>query len=274
MSKLEELAALVARLRGPGGCPWDQAQTLRSVRPYLLEEAYEVLDAVDRHDAGGPAGAVRDEVGDLLFVVLLLCRIAEEDGLFSVEDAAEHVAAKMVRRHPHVFGDAAVTGGTNAAWEAAKAAEKAEAGEAIRETSALDGVPRSLPALLRAWRQGEKASAVGFDWADPQGVLAKVAEELGELQEALAESDPATHGAERPHDPAVFHEYGDVLLALASLGRFLGASPEEALRAANDRFAARFSEVERMARARGVPMPGADDATLDALWEEAKARLG
>lgn len=269
MTKLQSLLEIVARLRGPEGCPWDRAQTLSSLCPYLLEEGYEVVEAVEAATApAAPEAAVgrlRDELGDLLFVVSLLARTAEEAGLFSLEDASEAAVAKMIRRHPHVFSGAEEADpGSIAAWEARKAVER---GGTRRGT--LDGVPRALPSLLRAHRQGEKASGVGFDWPDRRGVLAKIREELAELEEALegTEDHPASP------DPAVMHEYGDLLLATAELGRFVGVTGEEALRRANDRFANRFRAVEALAEARGQRTQDLDLDALEALWAEAKRAL-
>ena len=246
---LPALVSLVRRLRAE--CPWDRAQTPDSMRPYLTEELYELLDAID----AGDAPRQDEELGDLLFVVLLLAEMAGEAGRGGVGAIAAAIHDKMVRRHPHVFGDEPRReSGSIAAWEARKAAARAGGGR-------LDGVPRALPALLRAHRQAEKASAVGFDWPDAAGVLAKVDEELAELRAALAAGDAV----------GVAHEYGDTLMALAALGRHVGASPEESLRAANDRFALRFRHMERLAAARGLALDALDAAALDALWVEAKA---
>ena len=254
---LLKLTQIVALLRGEGGCAWDRAQTLASMRPYLLEETYEVLDALG--DGGAPGPHLREELGDLLFVVTLLAQIAQDQGLFTLGDAAASAAQKMVERHPHVFGPeaGAVAGGTNATWEAAKARKRGA------RASALDGVPDSLPALLVAHRQGEKAAAVGFDWTDVRGALEKVREELAEVEAALAGGDPAEVQA----------EVGDLLLAVAHVGRHAGAPPEQALRGANQRFGARFREMERLAAAQGVSLYGLDPAALDGLWEEAKQKL-
>jgi MazG family protein len=257
MSDLARLVSIVARLRGPDGCPWDRAQTLSTMRPYLLEECHEVLDAID---AGLP-GAVAEELGDLLFVVVLLAQMGESlDGEpFDIDGVARRIGTKMVARHPHVFGTATRPEGPGsgiAAWEA----EKAKEGEGGRPRSRLAGVPRSLPALLRTHRQSEKAASVGFDWPDASGVLAKVHEELAELNAAVADGDP----------DAVEHEYGDVLMALGSLGRHIGAPAESALRRANDRFAHRFQTMEAIAWQNGTQLADLNDAQLDALWEQAK----
>ena len=216
MSSLDQLVEIIARLRGPEGCPWDRAQDHRSMRPYLLEEVYEVLDAIDQPDADD--AVLEEELGDLLFVVLLLCQIGTDEGRFTLSSVAARIADKMIVRHPHVFDPAQrdTPGGTLAAWEALKARK------ASRQ-SRLDGVPRARPALRRAHRQAEKAAAVGFDWPDHEGVFDKIQEEIGELREALDARDPAQIEA----------EYGDLLMSAANLGRHIGATPEEALRAAN-----------------------------------------
>lgn len=240
------LRALVARLRAE--CPWDRAQTPASMRPYLLEEAYEVLDALD----AGADDRLREELGDLLFQVYFHARLAEERGAFDIAAVADAVVAKMIERHPHVYGGSTeADAGTVGAWEARKAR---------RGGSRVDGVPRELPALLRAHRVGEKLAHVGFDWPDLDGVLAKVDEERRELAEALAVGDPA----------AIRHEYGDLLLACANLGRFLGVAGEDALREANLRFEGRFRGVEAKAAAAGVRLEDAGLARLEAWWQEVK----
>lgn len=247
MSATDRLRALVARLRAD--CPWDRAQSLASMRPYLLEEAHEVLDALDDEDVG----KLREELGDLLFQVYFLARLAEERGAFDIEQVADGIVGKMVARHPHVYGDAdASSAGTVGAWEARKAA--------ARGGSRVDGVPGSLPALLRAHRVGEKVAHVGFDWPDLGGVLAKVDEERAELAEAIASGDAA----------AIRHEYGDLLLACASLGRFLGVAGEDALREANARFERRFRRVEALAAEEGVRLEDAGLDRLEGYWQVAK----
>ena len=251
---LETLLPVVDRLRD--GCPWDRSQTARSLLPYLLEEAYELADAVERDDAEAQAA----EVGDLLYLLLLLVRIGAESGPHDLARVERGVVAKMERRHPALFGSAGAPErdapvGSQEAWEARKAEERDEG------RSALDGVPPALPALLRAHRVAEKAARVGFDWPDRAGVLAKVDEERRELDEAIASGDPAS----------IRHEYGDVLLALANLGRFLGVPGEDALREACGRFEARFRALERVAAARGLDLHRADLATLEGIWQEVKA---
>lgn len=252
---LHQLVEIVDRLRGPDGCPWDQEQTLKSMPPYLLEEVYELLEAMETD--GGEDG-LEGELGDLLFVVLLITRIGTDMERLTLDSVCSRIVDKMIERHPHVFGagDTAENPGGIAAWEARKNKNG---------RSRLAGVPRALPALLRAHRQGEKAAAVGFDWPDIEGVFAKVEEELTELREAVESGDAA----------AIRHEYGDVLLAASSLGRHLQVPPESSLRQANDRFADRFSRLEALAKEEGVELSGSTDAqTLDRLWERVKQQVG
>ena len=255
LSAIERLIEIVDRLRGPEGCPWDRSQTLQSLRPYLLEEAHEVLDALDEADPDSLCG----ELGDLLFQILLLARIAQDDGSFSLEDVATRIADKMEERHPHVF-DPDFSGeedpGSVAAWEARKARQRGPDG------SMLDGIPRALPALLRAHRMGEKVARVGFDWPSLARVRDKVDEEIQELDEAIVTGD----------EGAIAHEYGDLLLAAANLGRFLALSPEDALRQANNRFARRFRDVERQASTNGVLLHELELEALEVLWQQAKQR--
>ncbi len=221
------------------------------MRPYLLEETYEVLDAMDGNAIEGISG----EIGDLLFVVLLVARIAEDSQIGSLTEAVDRIVKKMIDRHPHVFGDgpdSADPGGIGA-WEARKKREG---------RSRLDGVPQSLPALLRSHRQGEKAAAVGLDWSAHTGVMEKIQEEYRELEEALATGSAAE----------VTHEYGDLLLAVANLGRHIDRPPEATLRTANERFSQRFFRLEQMAQERGLQLgPDTDPEALDRLWELAKA---
>lgn len=255
---VKKLLALMARLRGPDGCPWDREQTLKTLRPYVLEETYEVLEAME---SGDPREHC-EELGDLLLQIVFQARIAEEEGRFDFADVAEAISAKLVRRHPHVFGDAQVKDaeGVMRQWVALKREEKAARGGGH---SVLEGVPRELPALARAERLTEKASRIGFDWPDAAGARAKVEEELGELDEAIRRGD-----RERVED-----ELGDVLFAVANLARKLSLPPEEALRNAVARFIARFEHVERELERRGVPHGTATLEEMDRLWEEAKRAL-
>jgi tetrapyrrole methylase family protein/MazG family protein len=252
------MAAISARLRAPDGCPWDRRQDHRSLRPYLLEEAYETLDAIER---GTPAD-LAEELGDLYLQVVLHAQLAAEEGAFDLTDVYRTLGAKIVRRHPHVFGDVTVTGVDQVVtnWETIKAAERAGAG---RERASFADVARTQPALPASREIQERASALGWDWPDVAGVWEKVGEELDELREAAGE--PARPG-ER------LHELGDVLFALANLARWLGVDPEEALRLANRRWVHRYAAVETLAAERGLVLAELDAAAKDVLWNEVKGR--
>lgn len=265
--RLDELIRIMATLRSPQGCPWDREQTLQSLRPFLLEETYEALEAIDRDDPRG----LCEELGDVLFEVVFLSCIAEEQGHFTMADVAAGVAAKLVRRHPHVFGDAEKLGSADAVlvkWEELKAAEQ-PAGTVPK--TLLSGVPISLPALLRACEYSARAATVGFDWVRAEDVLDKIDEEAREIRaavEAPRRHDGAT--ARRP-DREVEEEVGDLLFAVANLARKLGVEPEAALRTANDKFRGRFEEMERRVTARGEKLR---DMSLDALEREWQAIKG
>ena len=260
----------MAALRTAGtGCPWDLAQNFSTIAPYTIEEAYEVADAIERRDFDD----LRDELGDLLLQVVFHARMAEEARLFSFCDVVEAIAEKLVRRHPHVFGDAGRldTEAVNALWDKIKAQEKAEraAGRAIdpkdareRSKGALAGVPVALPALTRALKLQEKAGKVGFDWNDPLAVLAKIREEADEIAAALASGEA---GAAR-------EEVGDLLFAVVNLARHLGADPEAALRAANEKFERRFGYIEQALATAGKTPEQSTLAEMDELWDEAKGR--
>lgn len=248
---------IMRRLRGPGGCPWDAEQTHESLKRYLLEEAYEVIEAID---AGSPE-MLREELGDLLLQPIFHAVVAEERGAFAMTDVLESLADKLVSRHPHVFGDQVVRTSDEQIenWERIKQKEKAQ-----ERRSALAGVPAHLPALMRAQKVTEKASRVGFDWTRVDEVHAKVMEELAEFEEAMA-----TGKQERMEA-----ELGDLLFAIVNLGRFLALNPEEALRKTIERFARRFSHIEETLHSRGVTLKNASLADMEALWEEAKGREG
>ncbi|WP_258360693.1 nucleoside triphosphate pyrophosphohydrolase [Moorella sulfitireducens (nom. illeg.)] len=252
---LAGLQEIMARLRGKGGCPWDREQDHRSLKRYLVEETYEVLEAIDN----GDMYKLCEELGDLLLQVVFHARLAEETGDFTMADCLETICTKMRRRHPHVFGTAVVNtaGEVLARWDQIKADEKKSSGE--EEPSVLS-VPRGLPALMKALKIQEQAARVGFDWDDVSGVWAKVEEELEELREAVA-------GNERRKQAA---EMGDVLFALVNLARWLGVEPEDALQTAIAKFMQRFQYMERRAREKGAVMDGLSLAEMDALWEEAK----
>lgn len=258
-STLSRLVGVMRRLLAPGGCPWDREQTFESVRKYVLEEACEVIDAID----SGDRAALREELGDLVLQVVFLAELARNERAFAIDDAIAGIVDKLVTRHPHVFGDLDVETADEVLrnWEQIKAREKKDRG-------LLGGVPRSLPALVRAQNIGEKVRRVGFDWADAQGSRAKVTEELGELDRAIEEGDQA----------AIEEEMGDVLFALVNLSRHVKVDAEGALRKTIDKFAGRFAHVEARVKAEhggwGGPTgdrPNLPLEVLDGYWEEAKA---
>jgi MazG family protein len=256
-----DLVVLMARLRTPGtGCPWDLEQTFATIAPYTIEEAYEVADAIEKHDMG----ELKSELGDLLFQSLFHARMAEEQGAFDIHDVVRGLVDKMVARHPHVFGEApevASAGEQVHAWEAVKARERA-ARAAEGATSALDGVALALPALMRAEKLTKRAARVGFDWPSAGPVLDKLDEEIGELKEAIAAPKP---------DPAhVEEELGDMLFVVANLCRKLDVDPEVALRSANSKFIRRFGGMEALARQRGQDFASLGLDEQEALWTDVK----
>jgi tetrapyrrole methylase family protein/MazG family protein len=250
-----ELVSVMARLRGEGGCPWDREQTRESLRPFLIEEAHEALEALE---SGEPA-AIREELGDVLFQVVFHARLAEERGEFAIGDLLDTLIAKMVRRHPHVFADGVVGTATEALaqWEAIK---QAESGPTRR--SALHGVPRRLPALHRAQRMQHRASRVGFDWASAGEALDKVREEVAELGAALAGGDAA----------AIDAELGDLLFAAVNVARLAGSDPEAALQRTIERFRRRFALMEEAAEQRGQELRAMTLEQMEQLWTDAKSR--
>ena len=248
------LIDVMARLRAPeGGCPWDIEQTFRTIAPYTIEEAYEVADAIERDDMP----ALKDELGDLLFQAVFHARMAEEDGLFDFADVAEAISGKMIRRHPHVFGDAEMRDANEqtTAWEEQKAEERAAKGHG----SLLDDVPVGLPGLSRAVKLQKRAARVGFDWREAKDVLSKIVEETAELTEAMDSED-----ADKMED-----EFGDLLFVLANLSRHLKIDPEAALRRTNEKFVRRFSYIEEKL---GDRLSEASLEEMESLWTEAKAR--
>lgn len=255
-NNISKLIEIMRKLRDPdGGCPWDLEQDFKSISPYTIEEAYEVADAIDR----GSRDDLREELGDLLFQVVYHARMAEEEGAFTFFDVVDAIARKMVRRHPHVFGDAAVRDAQTQtlAWEAIKARERS----AKALDSVLDDVPIALPALTRADKIQKRAARAGFDWPDIDGVLDKIAEEAGELtREIEAGADAAR----------VEDEIGDLLFTLVNLSRRLDTDPETALRAATGKFERRFRAVELLARERDIDLTSAGLPVLDRLWAAAK----
>jgi tetrapyrrole methylase family protein/MazG family protein len=266
------MPAISARLRAPDGCPWDQEQTHASLRKHLLEEAYEVYDALE----SGATPALAGELGDLLLQVVLHAQLAAEAGVFDLADVQAAIATKIVRRHPHVFGDAEArtASDVNRQWERIKADERAAAGEtgedreagragetAAATRGALDGISASLPALAASQEMQERAANIGYDWPSLEGVLDKVVEETDELRAAADDPDPA----------AWAEEFGDLLFVLVNVARKRGVEAEAAVRAANAKFRRRFASVERQASDRGVALRDLDFAALDQLWDAAKA---
>ena len=249
---LARLVDLMRTLLGPKGCPWDREQTLQTLRQYVVEEAHEVVDAIDQ----GTPEMLREELGDLLLQVVFQAALTERQGWFDIDGVVDAICDKLIRRHPWVFGDQEVDDASGAinTWEAIKAEEKKERG-------ALSGVPVALPGLLRAVRIGEKASAVGYDWPDAGGPRAKIDEELKELDDAAEVEDMA----------ALEHELGDLLFALATYGRKQGLDPEAALRASLNRFSSRFRHCELAAKNDGKDLRDYSEAELDDMWERAKA---
>lgn len=259
---ISRLIEIMAALRDPDtGCPWDQQQTFESIAPYTIEEAYEVADAIAR----GDLPHLKDELGDLLLQVVYHARMAQEQGAFGFGDVVEAVTAKMIRRHPHVFGSPAerAAGVTAGFWERAKAAEKS----VPQQRGILDDVPAALPALTRAIKLQNKAAKVGFDWPSLAPVFAKLEEEIAELHEAIAKNGGS---ASEPH-PDIAEEFGDLLFVVANVARHLKLDPEAALRAANEKFARRFRYIEAQLAAQGRSPAQSDLAEMDALWDAAKA---
>jgi tetrapyrrole methylase family protein / MazG family protein len=276
--QFSKLVELMATLRAPKGCPWDRKQTHESLKPYLLEETYEVLETIDQRDAA----KLREELGDVLLQVLFHSQIAAEAGTFTIEDVLEVLSAKLIRRHPHVFGNGdPTTNPTNgeqvlSQWEDIKRAERQAAGGA---QSALDGVPKTLPALLRAYQTQARAARVGFDWPHNavglEQIFGKIAEEMSELREALSESEKIapSSSAEGTGRENIEGELGDMLFSLVNLARFLKVNPEEALRGSTNRFTDRFHLVEAQAAEADRVLSDMPLSEMDALWETAKERL-
>ena len=259
---ISRLIEIMAALRDPdGGCPWDLKQTFATIAPYTIEEAYEVADAIARGDLED----LKDELGDLLLQVVYHARVAEERGAFAFADVVEAITTKMIRRHPHVFGTAEerAAGAASGFWERAKAAEKA----ANTDVGQLDDVTVALPALTRAIKLQNKAAKVGFDWPSLTPVLAKLKEELAELEHEIA-SAPKGDATSR----AIEEEFGDVLFVVANVARHLKIDPESALRAANEKFTRRFRHIEARLVERGRSPAQSNLAEMDALWDEAKAK--
>lgn len=270
-ARFQQLVEIMRTLRSENGCAWDRQQTAKTLRPFVLQETYELLDALDR----GDHDAVRHELGDFLFEAVFLAQIYDEEGRFSITDSITSIAEKLIRRHPHVFderglptaasaqaGDASLTPRqVKEQWEEIKAKERKDAGEAGK--TVLSGVPRSMPSLLRAYELSTRAAMVGFDWVKTGDVIDKVEEEVRELREAVA------HGGGK--SPEAEEEFGDLLFALVNVARKLGIEPEAALRVANDKFQRRFDDVERQVTAAGKKLRDQTLEQLEERWQKAKA---
>ncbi len=274
-ANFQDLVALMARLRSPEGCPWDREQTYATLAPMLLEEAYEAFEAVEEARQGRPANLC-EELGDLLFQIVFYAQVASERGEFSIDDVTGQIHAKMVRRHPHVFGDVVVRDNEELLrnWEALKAEEKRAAGKNVAEdASLLDGVSSKAPALMEAHQLTTKAARVGFDWRDVDEIFDKLHEEVEELREAIRLSREP--GAE-PESAAqhVREEVGDLLFAVTNIARHLDAEPEAALKLTNRKFRRRFRHIERGLKERGRELGRATIEEMEELWQEAKNRNG
>lgn len=251
----QDLVALMTRLRGPGGCPWDREQSMEDLRPFVIEEAYEVVHAIET----GDRPSLREEVGDLLLQAVFIAEIAREEGTFDIDDAVTAIHDKLVRRHPHVFADVKADDAETVLsnWEKLKSEERKEENKGI-----LSGVPGALPALLKAQRLTEKAARVGFDWEKDDDVFEKIDEEIAELKEAIRSGERSE----------VEHELGDLLFAIANIARRLGVDSEAALQRSNAKFTRRFEHIEHRLREQGSSFEDAGLAGMDALWDEAKEK--
>jgi tetrapyrrole methylase family protein/MazG family protein len=257
MQEFDDLVSIMARLRSENGCEWDRVQTHETLRQYLLEETHEVVDAITH----GTPEDLCEELGDLVLQVLFHARIAEEAGQFDISDVLRSISEKMIRRHPHVFGDAVANSpeAVSRQWEHIK-----KTVENRTHDSLIDGIPSGFPSLLRASKVSRKIARAGFDWSSTGHVMEKVDEELGELKSAISGGNPE----------AIEHELGDVFLALVNLARFLEIQPETAVMKANRRFELRFRTLEKLAAESGISIESSDMETLDRLWVEAKKRVG
>ncbi len=249
----KELVKIVEKLRGPEGCPWDREQTRDSLKPFLIEELYELLEVLDENDPEG----IKEELGDLLFQIVLHCQLSKEQGIFDINDVIENIARKMVRRHPHVFGnkkELKKSGDILAWWEEHKKKE------GKKQESVIDGVPKALPALLRSYKLQIKASRVGFDWENIEDVFKKLDEEIGEFKNALDRKD---------HNE-IEDELGDIFFVLVRISNFVGVNPEDALRKTISKFIQRFMYMEMKASEQGKRLSDMTLAEMDILWNEAK----
>jgi MazG family protein len=254
--KFQKLVEIMGRLRAPGGCPWDREQTFDTIKPFTLEETYEVLDAIDRRDWKDLA----EELGDFLLQAVFYAQMASEENLFQIGDTLDAINGKLIRRHPHVFGaeSAETAGDVKRIWGEVKAAEKKDKGK--EQESLLGSVPRALPALVEAQQISSRAAATGFDWENAEQVIEKLHEELGELEEARRQASA----------DELENEIGDLLFVLVNLARFMKVDPEQALRRTNRKFRERFGYIERGLAERGKTLPDSNIAEMEALWQEAK----
>jgi MazG family protein len=268
-----DLVALMARLRSPEGCPWDREQTFETLAPMLLEEAYEAFEAVEDAREGHPAN-LRDELGDLLFQIVFYAQVAAERGEFTIDDVTEAIHSKMVRRHPHVFGEgeAGTTAEVLRSWEAIKAEEKRLAGKetGAQDESLLDGVSTKAPALMEAHQLSTKAARVGFDWQRLEDIFDKLHEEIDELREAISRQAARAEAEAEADSAEVREELGDLLFAAANIARHLRVEPEAALKATNRKFRRRFHFIERSLKDRAKSLDAATLEEMEALWQEAK----
>lgn len=263
--KFDELVAVMARLRAPGGCPWDREQTYASLSQYLLEEAYETFDAIHEADATGDVTNLKEELGDLLLQVVFHATIGAERGEFNVDDVAAGVSQKLILRHPHVFGDAKLERAEDVLdnWDTLKANERKASGkEEKRKDSILDDVPVHFPALLEGLKLTKKAAKVGFDWQDTDRIFDKLHEEVGELQRAMETRDAGE----------ISEELGDLLFVVVNLARRLDVEPETALKKTNRKFRSRFKYIEEQLKKNGKTLEESDLEEMDSLWDKAKAQ--
>jgi MazG family protein len=259
-ARFERLVALMVRLRAPGGCPWDREQTFDSIKPYTLEETYEVLDAIERRDWSGLA----EELGDFLLQAVFYAQMASEEGRFGIDDSLDAICEKLIRRHPHIFADAVAKtpDDVKVRWDQIKSEEKKQRGDAPKPL--LASVPRNMPALVEAQQIASKAAGAGFDWDNIEQVIAKLDEELEELRRARESSDPAE----------IEDELGDMLFVIVNIARFLKVDPEQALRRTNAKFRRRFGYVEEQLAGRGRELTDSDIDEMEELWQEAKRSDG
>lgn len=270
-AKFEDLVKLMHKLRSPDGCPWDREQNYATLAPMLLEEAYEAFEAVQEAREGNPK-ELRDELGDLLFQIVFYAQVAKEQADFTIDDVTEAIHSKMVRRHPHVFGDTSAEDSATVLrnWEAMKQEERSAAGKDEREGSLLDGVSSKAPALMEAHQLSTKAARVGFDWKRVEDIFAKLEEEVGELRVAI--KTHARSNSEADH-ALVREEIGDLLFAVTNIARHLHVEPEAALKLTNRKFRRRFGYIEDKLRERGQKLDQVSLDEMEALWQEAKRQL-